>query len=314
MVNKRSKFSLVGLIIFGMLITTVSAATSYQSTLVKGTEEFIITQYDDIAWKTTVNTTTTPTDWFGGTANITNSKSKFTIKGWSYTTWQLYDVFTSIVMPKYFNPEEMIMLLETLNFQGYNETTINTGYPLNYTLWYGLRAVWNFTDSDFEEEPSYIDGVFVLENPFLFKVMLDDYNNLSTELNGLMLPPGYTFPLLTADDFLWQISLNGLAIAESQEEYLTNLVNELGCKNISANGKTLVIERSGIANYTVEITYGAKGLISTFSVKNNEGIIFEFLSRDSNWLFYTILIILACIVVGLVLFLILRQRKLKKNR
>jgi len=308
--------SLLGLIIFGMLITTVSAATTYQSTLVKGTEEFIITQYDETAWKNTVNTSSTPNDWFEGAANITNSKSKFTIKGWSYTTWQIYDVLTSIIMPEYFNTEEIFTLLGAMSNQGYNETIINANYTVSYNLWYGLRAVWNFTYGNFEEEPSFIDGVFVLENPLLFKTMLDDYNNLSAELNGkLMLPPGYSFPILTADEFLWQIALNGLAIAEPQEEYLINLVNELGCENASSNANTLIFDRYGITNYTVEIIYGVKGLISTFYVKdNNESIIFQFLSRDSNWLFYMILIILAALVVGLIVFLIIRQRKFKKNR
>ncbi|MFX1400322.1 MAG: hypothetical protein ACFE8V_03635 [Promethearchaeota archaeon] len=304
------------LIVFGILITTVSASTSYQSTLVKGTEEFIITQYDETAWKNTVNTSSTPSEWFDGTANITNSKSKFTIKGWSYTTWQIYDVLTSIIMPEYFDTEEIFMLLGLMTNQGYNETIINANYTLSYNLWYGLRAVWNFTAGNFEEEPSYIDGVFILENPLLFKTMLDDYNNLSAELNGrLMLPPGYSFPILTADEFLWDIALNGLAIAEPQEQYLLDLLNELGCENASSNGNTLIFERYGVTNYTVEIVYGIKGLISIFNVKDdNDAIIFSFHSSDSNWFFYMILIILSASVVGLVIVLIIRQRKLKKNR
>jgi hypothetical protein len=305
--------TILGIIIFGMLIATVSASTSYQSTLVKGTEEFIITQYDETVWKNTVNTSSTPNDWFDGTANITNSKSKFTIKGWSYTTWQIYDVLTSIFMPEYFNIEEMFTLLGIMKNQGYNETTINANYTVSYNLWYGLRAVWNFTDGNFKEEPSYIDGVFILQNPLLFKNMLDDYNNLSAELNGkLMLP---IFPILTADEFLWQIALNGLAIAEPQEEYLINLVNELGCENASTDGKTLIFERYGISNYTVEITYGVKGLISTFTVKDNsDNIIFKFMSSDTNWLFYMILIILTAFMIGVIVFIIIRHRKLKKNR
>ncbi|MFX1497082.1 MAG: hypothetical protein ACFFBH_06125 [Promethearchaeota archaeon] len=314
--NKKIRYTAVlvlGLIIFGMFITTVSASTSYQSTLTKGTKEFIITQYNKSAWKNTVDTNSNPNSWFDGIANVTNAKSKYTIIGWSYTTWQTYDVLTTIFMPQYFSPLVMFGLLETMNSKGYNETTINTNYTTSYNVWYGLRAVWNFTDGNFEEAPSYIEGVFVLQNPSLFKPMIDDYNNLSAKLNGVLMFP--YFPILTADQFLWQMALNGLAIAEPQEGYLTNLVNGLGCENASVNGKTLIFDRYGIANYTVEISYGTEGLISTFTVKDSsDDIIFKFVSTDSNWLFYMILIIVAVIIVVLAAFLIIRHRKIKKNR
>ena len=47
-------------IIFGLFSTTVSASSNYQLTLAKGTDEFIINQYNDPAWKTTVNASTNP--------------------------------------------------------------------------------------------------------------------------------------------------------------------------------------------------------------------------------------------------------------
>ena len=47
-------------IIFGMFSTVVSASLSYQSTLAKGTDDYLVNQYNDAAWKTTVNNSSNP--------------------------------------------------------------------------------------------------------------------------------------------------------------------------------------------------------------------------------------------------------------
>ena len=95
--------TLFGIILCGMLATTVSASLNYNSTLAKGTEEFTIDKYADAAWKSTVNPSTTPSFWFEGDANITGAKSKATLRGWNYITWQMYDVLTSVFISEYFN-------------------------------------------------------------------------------------------------------------------------------------------------------------------------------------------------------------------
>jgi len=106
--------------------------------------------------------------------------------------------------------------------------------------------VWNYTSSDYEEDPSDSkDEIIVLQNPLDYKSMLDDFNSLAKTLS---------FPNITADEFLWQLALNGLAIAEPQADYLDYLVSELGCENASVSGSTLIIERYGLTNYTVEIS------------------------------------------------------------
>ena len=124
---------------------------------------------------------------------------------------------------------------------------------------------------------------------------------------------GYSFANITVDEFLWQLVFSGFGIAEPQSEYLAAVVNELGSENVTNSGNTLIFERNGLANYTVEISYGIKGMMSSFTVKDAVGTtIFQINSSNSDWIFYLILIIISSIAVGLVIFIIIRKRKLKR--
>jgi hypothetical protein len=218
-------------------------------------------------------------------------------------------------MPEYFSLQDIVILLGIMASQGYNETTINANYTSDYVLWYGLRAVWNYTTNDYEENPSNNDGIIILQDPLEFKTMLDDYNLLKAELNGniAIQMSGYSFPNISADDFLWQLVLSGLAIAEPQNSYIDSLVSELGCENASVNGSKLIFERYGLANYTVEISYGEKGMMSSFTVKDVDGnVIYQITSSNTEWLFYLILIIVAVCSVAIIAFVIIRNKKLKR--
>ncbi|MBY9016013.1 MAG: hypothetical protein KGD68_10010 [Candidatus Lokiarchaeota archaeon] len=322
-------FTLLCIILIGAFSTSISASTTYQLTLTKGTDEFVVDLYNDTDWKTTVDPSLTPRDWFEGEANVTNAKSKITLKGWTPNTWGMYDVLISIFMPEYFSFGEILALLIILDLHGYNEANINASYTSDYDLWYGLRAVWNYTTNDYEENPSNKDilnmyiihkslrlqtGIIILQNPLDFKTMLDDYNALATELNGNpFINTSAYFPIVSADDFLWQLALNGLAIAEPQTDYLEALVSELGCENASVSGSTLIFERYGLTNYTVEISYGEKGMMSSFTVKDiGNTVIYQITSSNSEWLFYLLLIIVSASSVVLIVYVVLRNRKHKR--
>jgi hypothetical protein len=306
-------FVFLGILICGFFATSVSASPTYQLTLAKGTDVFTVTQYDDSAWKTTVNASSNPSFWFEGDANITGANSKATILGWNDNTWQTWDVFTSLFMSEYFNFEDLITLIPLMNSMGYNETTINANYTGNYNLWYGVRAVWNFTEGPYLEQSSYTEGVLVFRDPVDVKTMLDDYNIIAAELNPLIFFSGLSFPNLTADQFLWQLALNGLAVGSPQSGYLTELVTELGCQDASSIGNTLIFNRVGETNYTVEISYGNKGTMSNFIVKDiSEDIIFQIASTNEEWIFFLILMIIGACGVGLVVYIIFNKRKPKK--
>lgn len=311
--NYRINLLLIGILVLIILPTFVSAATNYQITLAKGTEERTVTQYNDSSWKSTVGSSITPNDWFQGDTNITNAKSKYTLLGWTPNTWHLYDGLITLILPQFYNTLEIYTLLSFLN-----ETTINANYTASYDILYGLRSVWNFTDSAFKEEPSYTDEIFIFKDPMDYKTMLDDYNDLAVVLNATHIPKNmfenYTFSYISGDDFLWQYALNGFAIAAPQSDYLSEVVSQLGCENATVSGSTLTFERHGLTNYTVLISYGEKGMISSFTVKDLNGItIFQFTSSNTDWIFYLILIIAISISVVLVIFIIVRKRKLKSR-
>ena len=307
--------TILSLFLIGILSTSIVASTTYQHTLTKGTDDFVVELYNDAEWKNTVDSSLTPSDWFEGEANITDAKSKATLRGWVPATWDTWDVFTSIFMREFFNFTETFALLLIMDSQGYNETTINANYTTNYTLSYGLRAVWNYTTNEYEENPSSTEGIIIFPDPLKYKVMLDDYHALAEDLNGnfVISPLGDTFPNVSADEFLWQLIFSGFATAGPHGSYLESLVSELGCENTSVSGSTLIIERYGITDYTVEVSYGEKGMMSSFTVKDiSDTIIYRITSSNSEWLFYLILIIVAVSTVAIVSILIIRKKKLHR--
>jgi len=307
--------TILSLFLIGILSTSIVASSAYQHTLTKGTDDFLVELYNDAEWKNTVDSSLTPSDWFEGEANVTNAKSKATLRGWVPSTWDTWDVFTSIFMREFFNFTETFALLILMDSLGYNETTINANYTTNYNLLYGLRAVWNYTTNEYEENPSSTEGVIIFPDPLKYKVMLDDYNALAEDLNGnfAIQFSGLSFPNVSADEFLWQLIFSGFATAGPHGSYLESLVSELGCENTSVSGSTLIIERYGITDYTVEVSYGEKGMMSSFTVKDiSDTIIYRITSSNSEWLFYLILIIVAVSTVAIVSILIIRKKKLHR--
>jgi hypothetical protein len=307
--------SLLSIILLGVLSSSISASATYQLNLSKGTDEFTVDLYNDADWKTTVDPLLTTSDWFGGEADVTNAKSKITLKGWATRTWTVYDVLTSIIMPEFLSFVAFGVLSGLMIDEGFNETYINESYNNNFSSWFGLRAIWSYTTQTYEEKPSTNDIITILDDPSDSKTMLDDYNTLATELNAnpVILASPFSFPNVSADGFLWALIFSGLAIAGPQADYLNSLVAELGCENVTVSGSTLIIERYGLTNYTVEISYGEKGMMSSFTVKDLGGTtIYQITSSNSDWVFYLILIIVAVSVVALVAFLIIRKKKLRK--
>ena len=308
--------TILSLFLIGIFSTSIVASTTYQHTLTKGTDDFVVELYNDTEWKNTVDSSLTPSDWFEGEANVTNAKSKATLRGWVPATWDAWDVFTSIFMREFFNSTETFALLFIMDSQGYNETTINANYTTNYNFLLGLRSLWNYTSTEYEEDPKLApDRILIFSDPLKFRVMLDDYNALAEDLNGnsAIQFTGLSFPNVSADEFLWKLIFSGFATAGPHGTYLESLVSELGCQNTTVSGSTLIIERYGITNYTVEISYGERGTMSSFTVKNiSNEVIYKITSSNSEWLFYLLLITISAVSVALVVFAVVKGRKRKR--
>ena len=321
MMKKQLKFSLLslsllGIIFFGFLFTAVSASTTYQLGLMKSTDEYTVVQYDDDGWKATINPVSNSKEYFEGDANVTGAKSKQTIKGWIDQTYTTYDVLLSL----YFSIFEYIAWNTfQVNFTdaGFNQTTINTNYTNTYEAWYGISAEWWFTDGEYEETPNNtISPIIIMKDPSDYNLILDDCNTI---IEDILINPNISmiiksgFSNKTADEFLWQLVFYGFGVASPGADYLDEVVAELSCVNTTVSGSTLIFEKTGVTDYTVEISYGSKGILSTFVVKDDVGeIIYQITSSNADWIFFTILISVIACSVAIVTYVIIKNRKLKK--
>lgn len=314
--SSRSLLSvlLLGIILMGLISTSVSANPTYEIALTKGTEIFEITKYDNDGWENTVSITTMPDDWFEGDSNKTGAQGKYTVKGWNYLNLKTYDIILQVMFSI-----EQLMAFMSLSELGYNETEINNNYTNSYWLWYGLGAEWHFTDSEFNETADDSNSkIVVLKNPEDYNKILDDYNDLvATIINDSIvpLPIKMQFSNITADELLWKLIFEGLATASPFNEYLIALINALNVENATVSQNTIIIERYGVTNYTVEVSYGSKGTLSTFIVKDVSGqIIYQITSYNTEWIFFTILLIIGISFAGIVSYLLFRKFKLSKSR
>ena len=288
--------------------STIVSATVYDTTFTKGTEFFQVATYNETTWQTTVNPTSTPSDWFGGDANITGAQSKFTTMGWVSSTKDSYEIL-SVFFPQ-------IMLVKNY---GYNETEINNNFTTTYELTTCLRSEWYFVSGVFNESSNSVtDMPILVSNPTDYKTIMDDYNllvySIQNSANPFIFPFKSFFPNVTADTFLWNLAMSTLAMGTPISSYIQDLVDSLSCENASYSGKTLIIERTGETNYTVEITYGAQVTMTTFVVKNDAGtMIYQFVSLgNTNWIVYIIVgVIIACFS-GLMVYMIYRKKKFNK--
>ncbi len=320
--SRGLKIRILSVVTISMLFitafSTVAKATTYYSTFTKGTEFFQVTTYNEVDWQTTVSTDYNPSDWFGGEASITGAQSKFTTMGWTSATWETYDFLLSFFLTNSSAANALIILDQN----GYNETEINNKYNNTCPLTSGMRSEWYFVSGGFNESHnSAIDMPLILDNPANYKKILDDYNNLAHEIQlddfGIIFNPIVKpfFQNMTADDFLWQIAFNDLAMGTPISTYIQELVDTLGCENASYSGNTLIIERTGESNYTVEMTYGAQGTLISFVVKDPAGtIIYQFISiGNTNWIVYIIVGLIIGFFSVLIAFLLYKKRRFNKK-
>jgi len=308
--------SLLGIIFFGTLNTAVSASTIYQLGFTKSTEEYTIIKYDDAGWKATINPFSNSKAFFQGDADVDGAKSKQTIKQWFDQTYTTYDVLLSL----YFSISEYIdWFTYQANFTdaGFNKTTINTDYTNTYEAWYGISAEWWFTDGAYQEKPdNNMSSIIIMKDPSDYKLLLDNCNALINNIkNDENINSSITdhFSNKTADDFLWQLVFYGFGVAQPTTNYLDEVVSDLGCVNTTASGSTLIFEKTGVTDYTVEVSYGSKGTLSTFIVKDvSDDIIYEITSSNADWIFFTIMISFIAVSVAIITYIVVRNRKLKK--
>ena len=308
---------LLGLLMFGFSFTAVAATPNYQLTLTKSTEEYTVVKYDASAWKATVSPTSSPKQFFHGDANVTGAKSKQTVKGWVDTTFSTYQAMLSL----YFSLSEYISWLTFNNSfvaAGFNETAINEKYPNEYAVWSGISAEWYFTKGAYPETPNNtVLPIVMMKNPSNYKSILDDCNSIVDEIwndTSLTFIHSYFPPNKTADEFAWQLITYGFGVLSPRDTYLETLITNLGCVNTTASGSTLIFSKTGVTDYSIVVSYGSNGILSAFAVKNASGdIIYQITSSNTDWLFYTLLFSFIGVMVAVIVFLVVRKRKLRRS-
>ncbi len=303
--------SLLGISFLNVMSLGLAQSNNYDLKLTKGTTIFSVETYDEDAWFNTVSNSLNPSHWFGGDANITGAQSKITIKGWSYTEWGTFNVISSIVLP-----QEQLLILYALADYGYNNTEINEYYPNTYWLWNSLQAIWPFTSNNFDEKPNTTEQNIILKDPEDYRKILDDYNKLVAQIkndSAVPLPIKNQISNITADDLLWKLALNTFAAAEPVGNYLLTVTDALETENITASSCSLIFNRTGLNNYTVEFAYGDRGTLTSVIVKDQiDNTIYYITSINSEWIFYMILAIAVAASIGIIVVLTLRSRKIKR--
>lgn len=318
MIKKKSiilKLIIISIIIIPLtnpfLISIVGANTNYTISLEKGTQILEVKKYDDKTWKNTVDITSTPSDWFGGDADKIGAKSKITLLMYGGNALNTYPLFFSLVIP-----QNILPIFSNISDFGYNFTYVFNNYPNIYELWDYYYSYWSFTVKEFDVNPDTLyEKSYIFKFPQNFSILLNDYNDFAGILNNdaNLQSLGHSFPLLNGDDLVWQFITKRFSVGNPKSEYLTTFINTIGCKNGTIQDNTLVFQRYGEKNYSVEVTYGIEGIIDHIVVKDSEGYIFyEITSFYPKTIFYIILGILAVFVLGIVVVLIIKKYKLQR--
>ena len=131
MVKKR-KLKFIVFVFLGIFIINyelyplVSSYSNYSISLEKGSQIFEVKNYDEEAWKDTINVTSSTTVWFGGESDTIGAKSKTTVLGVHDGGSSTYGIFIRLFF-RWFDVNTSI-----LQQYGYGGSYIYSNYPNDY--------------------------------------------------------------------------------------------------------------------------------------------------------------------------------------
>lgn len=289
----------------------VSSNSNFTLSLEKGSQFLEVINYDEQAWKDTINITSNPTDWFGGESDIIGAKRKNTIMGWHESK-----LFTLGFFDRFFQWFD-IDFYSTLSNTCYGYEYIMDNYPTNYYIWGYDFTFWSFRTEPFDNySESIMEDSLILRNPSNFKNILDDYNEFAIIINNdtTLQTLNLSLPTLNGDEFLWNLVMHGFTLASPINNYLTEIINALECENVSVNENTLIFSRNGEKDYIVEFIYNSLGKLDTVIVKDyDDKLIYEINSTYPKFTALIILGIISGVILGLVGFNVYRKKRLKKK-
>jgi len=242
-------------------------------------------------WKDTINTTSNPSDWFPGRSNQTGTQSRRIIPWIGTGGASAFALFLDIY--EAFNIDSTV-----LNDNGYDSLFVDTAYRYEYLSWMPGFFITYFKNPPFEEDEKLIEfRPRILYNLADYSRLITDYHNFTSIVNNdpTMQSLNFSLPEFNGDDFLMYLILNELVIASPINGYLNELTNSLGCKNAVVQGNSLILNRTGITDYQIKVTFNTQGLIGIFTVTSaNRTLIFMISSwypaDDVIYIFWGIMI------------------------
>lgn len=300
-------------------ISSVLPNSTYSLSVRSGSQVLEVKTYDETLWKSTVNPLSNPSNLFGGEANISGAKSKLVSQDTGGNDVNTYGIFHHFFF-KWFN----VPFDSLLEPNGFDRDYIYVRYPDRTFVWDCNFGHWNFTTSSFENYANYTQmnpgpprkHILILRYPLDFTRILLDYNDFATAVNNnaTIQAANYTLPLLTGEDFLWQLILYGLILADPFSSYLNQIITALDCSNASIDGNSLIFRRSGEEIYLVEITFNHLGIIDTILMQNTHNEVFYHITSSyPQILVYVILGAICGAIVGLVVISVYLKRRQKKE-
>lgn len=306
----RPKLVLSSLLILLMIsLSTISSVlpnSTYSLSWRSGSQVSEVKYYDEALWKSTVNPISNPSNLFGGEANISGAKSKLVSQDTVGNDVNTYGIFHHFFF-RWFNvPYDPL-----LEPNGFDRDYINERYPDRTFIWDCNFGHWNFTTNSFENYANYtqmnpgppLKHIMILRHPLDFTRILLDYNDFANAVNNnaTIQAANYTLPLLNGEEFLWQLILYGLIIADPFSSYLNQIITALDCINASVEGNSLIFRRRGEDIFIVEIAFNHLGIIDTILMQNTHNEVFYHITSSyPQILVYVILGAICGTIVGLV--------------
>ena len=310
-------FFLMCIFFIGLISTSNAASTSYAVALNKGTQTYVITEFDEEEWEDVVDDTLDPDDYFDGDSDEVGAKSRITIRNVADYKWDLFDILILVVDILSYIPDDLpITNVSLILMAQLSKDYVDDTYTDKYNVWESFAVKWDFETEEFDETPDESDYIIpIFKDPGDLKDILEDYNNWALKLNLTMLLLGLEpYPILDGDDFLWLlITSSMLAIASPFKKYLASVIEELDCDDAKVKENTLILERNGVEDYTIEVTFNDQGLLSNLVVKKDNGrVMYEIAQDDTDIISLVVTGITAPILIGTAVVFWKRRKKLKK--
>ena len=314
---------LLGTIFISLGATGIAAETTYEVALEKGTELYIVNQYNEDKWEDTFGDELEPDDWFEGDSDKVGAKSRITFRNVGDFKTDTFEAFMTIFDVLDAIPKNLPVNNDTLRLMVlFSEDFIDEVYPDKFSIWEAITVKWNYETEEFDQTPDEkVNTIPVFKNIKNIIRILDNYNEWAEVINfnmTLLYPAFEPYPFMDGDDFLWKLILSGkLAIARPFNKYLNELIERLDANDAEVKDSTLVIDRKAKEDYTVEVSFNEQGIISSFIVKNeDERIIYEIIIDDTYEIILIVLIgitgVALAAIVGIIVMLIKRTKEFKE--